>query len=290
MNKIKLTAVMFLWGSIGLFSRYIDLSPVLLAFYRAVLSIPVLLVMVKLNVKSEQIEKTSVLLYALSGILIGLAWLALFYGYKYTSISSAVIIYNMCPIYVMLAAPFILKEKLSVLHICIIFVSFIGLILIVGMVEFNRSNVFGMALSGVSGVLYAVIVLINRKIKVKLESTIATLIQMIAAVLALIPFVLLEDNASDFFLLDIRGILLTIILGVVHTGFAYSLYFSTYHQLKSIEIVSYSYLEPVFGIILSMLFVGEVLRIEQFIGGVLILGSTYLGEYIKSKTLMVSVK
>ncbi len=70
MNKIKLTAVMFLWGSIGLFSRYIDLSPVLLAFYRAVLSIPVLLVMVKLNVKSEQIEKTSVLLYALSGILL----------------------------------------------------------------------------------------------------------------------------------------------------------------------------------------------------------------------------
>lgn len=283
MNKVKLTVVMFLWGSIGLFARYIDLSPIQLAFYRAVLSLPVLIGMVRLNYKRVVIVKKSVLLYVLSGVLIGLAWVALFYGYKNTSISSVIIIYNMCPVYVMLAAPFVLKEKLNFFQITIISMSFLGLILIVGAVDFSSSNLLGIILSGVSGLMYAVIILINRRIEVKIESNAATLIQMVSAVIVLIPFVIVEGDIGKILTLDIRGLLFMLMLGVVHTGIAYSMYFSTYHHMKSIDIVSYSYLEPVFGIILSVFFIGEVLTIEQYIGGILILGSTSFGEYMKAR-------
>lgn len=283
MNKVKLTVVMFLWGSIGLFARYIDLSPIQIAFYRAVLSLPVLIGMVRLNSKRVVMVKKSVLLYVLSGVLIGLAWVALFYGYKNTSISSVIIIYNMCPVYVMLAAPFVLKEKLNFFQITIISMSFLGLILIVGAVEFSSSNLLGIILSGVSGLMYAVIILINRRIEVKIESNAATLIQMVSAVIVLIPFVIVEGDIGKILTLDIRGLLFMLMLGVVHTGIAYSMYFSTYHYMKSIDIVAYSYLEPVFGIILSVFFIGEVLTIEQYIGGILILGSTSFGEYMKAR-------
>lgn len=73
-----------------------------------------------------------------------------------------------------------------------------------------------------------------------------------------------------------------LVLGTIHTGIAYNLYFSVYSKLSSMEIASYSYLEPAFGIILSMLILHETMTIQQMVGVVLILGSTYFGEYMRS--------
>jgi drug/metabolite transporter (DMT)-like permease len=55
--------------------------------------------------------------------------------------------------------------------------------------------------------------------------------------------------------------------------------------MKSVEIVSYSFLEPLFGILFSVIFVGEKLTFTQIIGGALILGSTYIGEMLKDRKL-----
>ena len=73
------------------------------------------------------------------------------------------------------------------------------------------------------------------------------------------------------------------ILGIVHTGLAYSLYFSSYKTMRSIDIVSFSYLEPVFCILLGVMLLGETLSVLQITGAVLILGSTYIGQYINAK-------
>jgi len=58
-----------------------------------------------------------------------------------------------------------------------------------------------------------------------------------------------------------------------------------YTHMKSVEIVSYSYLEPLFGILFSVIFVGETLTLPQIMGGILILGSTYIGEMLKDGKL-----
>jgi drug/metabolite transporter (DMT)-like permease len=248
---------MILWGSIGLFTRYIDLTPVQLAFSRAALGgILLLLINGKQDLPVSQYNKKSVMLYILSGALIGIAWVALFYGYANTSIASAVIIYNMCPVYVMLAAPLVLKEKRSPVQTVVIILSLIGLVLIVGNPSMLQTDYIGKIMSSISGLLYAVIVLINRKIKVKFKSNIATSIQMISASLILLPFVINTGLMTSIKMLNHQALLMTLILGFVHTGIAYSLYFSTYHQMKSIDIVVYSYLEPVFGLMFSVIILG----------------------------------
>ncbi|MGD1815825.1 MAG: DMT family transporter [Pleomorphochaeta sp.] len=285
MNKLKLIIVMMLWGSIGLFTRYISLSSIQLAFCRSVIALPILLTLVPNKKGLLKLDKKSVLLYAISGALIALAWVALFYGYKHTTIASAVIIYNMCPVYVMLLAPFVLKEKSSVTQSIVIGVAFLGLILIVGNSSENSGSMSGMIMSGVSGILYAIIVLMNRKMSVKLESNTATFIQMCAASLVLLPFIINQGLVENLVSLDMRALVLTIILGVVHTGIAYNLYFSTYHHMKSIDIVVFSYLEPVFGILLSLVILGESLSIAQWLGALLILGSTFVGEIFKQTNL-----
>ena len=282
MNKTKLVAVMIIWGSLGVFTRSIPLSALSLAFLRALIALPVLFAALKMK-KAAKAPPSLLKPYLISGVLLGFGWLTLFYGFKHTSIASAVIIYNMCPVYVMIAAPLLLKEAVSKIEIAVIFTAFIGLLLIVGHDLLAGVGYMGMALSAISGMLYATIVLLNRSIKVRLDNQTATFAQILAAMAVLLPFVLMDGNVFTVTSMDTTAILFTILLGVLHTGVAYTLFFSLSAQMKSVEIVSYSYLEPLFGILFSVLVMGEVLTFLQMLGGILILGSTFIGEQIKSR-------
>ncbi len=282
MNRIKLVLVMVIWGSLGVFTRSIPLSALSLAYLRALIALPVLFVVIKMK-KADKVKWPLLKPYLISGVLLGFGWLTLFYGFKHTSISAAVMIYNMCPVYVMIFAPLVLKETISKLQIAVIFISFLGLFLIVGHNLSEGYGYMGLALSAVSGMLYATIVLINRSIKVRVDNQTATFVQILTAMIVLLPFVLAEGKILTVVRLDARAIAYTILLGVLHTGVAYIMFFSLSAHMKSVEIVSYSYLEPLFGILFSMIFVGETLTLPQMIGGILILGSTYLGEMIKDR-------
>ncbi len=284
MNKIKIVLVMIIWGSLGVFTRAIPLSALSLAFLRAFIALPLLFMVMKMK-KTATVKWQLLIPYLISGVLLGLGWLTLFYGFKHTSISSAVIIYNMCPVYVMLLAPLILKESISKIQIAVITISFLGLLLIVGHNLSKGYGNMGLALSAVSGMMYAAIVLINRNIKVRVDNQTATFVQILAAMIVLLPFVLIDGNIFTFVHLDARAVTYTVLLGVFHTGVAYTLFFSLYAHMKSVEIVSYSFLEPLFGILFSVLFVGETLALPQIIGGILILGSTYAGEILTDRKL-----
>ncbi len=282
MDKIKLIIVMLLWGSIGLFTRYIDLTPMQLSFTRAIIAIPILFLLIKDKKNILKLNKESVVLYAIAGIFIGGAWVSLFYGYQYTTIASAVIIYNMCPVYVMILAPLLLKEKISLIQIAVIIVSFIGLILIVWNSKNGDTDIVGMLFSAASGICYAIVVIINRKIRVKIESNTATFIQMCSVMIVMLPFIIVDGIGSDVQALNSTAIVLLLVLAIIHTGIAYSVYFSTYHHMKSIDIVIFSYLEPVFGILFSVLFLAETMTLLQWLGAILILGSTFIGEKAKA--------
>lgn len=282
MNRIKLVLVMIIWGSLGVFTRSIPLSALSLAFLRAFIALPVLFVVMKMK-KADKVKWQQLIPYIISGVLLGFGWLSLFYGFKHTSISSAVMIYNMCPVYVMIAAPLVLKETISKIQIAVIFISFFGLFLIVGHDLSEGSGYVGLALSAVSGVFYAVIVLINRSIKTRVDNQTATFAQILTAMIVLLPFVLIDGNIFTVVHLNVVAVTYTVLLGVLHTGVAYTLFFSLYAHMKSVEIVSYSFLEPLFGILFSVIFVGETLTFPQIIGGILILGSTYIGEMLKDR-------
>ena len=275
---------MIIWGSLGVFTRSIPLSALSLAFLRAFIALPVLFAAMKMK-KADKVKWQLLIPYLISGALLGFGWLSLFYGFKHTGISSAVMIYNMCPVYVMIFAPLILKETISKIQIAVIFVSFLGLFLIVGHNLSEGYGYMGLVLSAVSGIFYAIIVFINRSIKVRVDNQTATFAQIFTAMIVLLPFVLIDGNIFTVVSLNAAAVIYTVLLGVLHTGVAYTLFFSLYAHMKSVEIVSYSYLEPLFGILFSVLFVGETLTIPQIIGGILILGSTYIGEILKDRKL-----
>lgn len=281
MKQMKLILVMIIWGSVGLFSKSISLTPVMLAFCRALISLPVLFFYT--GHTGEKHTRAETVPFLISGSLIGLAWCALFQSFAYSGIAVGILTYNMCPVYVMLLAPGLLNEKLQRIHIVQVSVAILGLVMIVaGSLNMGTIALGGIGFGILSGFLYAIIVIMNRRNQ---KSTVslgrATQLQMTAACLVLLPIMLFQHPVQQLAGLDAGQIVLLLMLGIIHTGIAYLIYFSTYVSLSAITVALISYLEPVFGILFGWLILAEKMDLWKAAGGMLILGAMIAGEVFK---------
>lgn len=280
-GKIKIILAMLIWGTIGVFVRLINLSSVEIAFARAFIGSLFLFILGILKGGRLKINdfKKNLFLLIISGGIIGVNWIFLFQGYKYTTISNATLSYYFAPIFIAIFSSIILKEKLNLRKILCILGALVGLFLILknGDITDTSYNHIKGILYGLSGaVLYAIVVILNKQIK-GIPTFNVTLIQLFMAGIVLLPFIFPENNLHT---LDMKSILILSILGIIHTGIAYLLYFSGIKDVEGQSIAILSYIDPIFAVIISSVILEETMGILQIIGGVLILGSTYLSERI----------
>lgn len=280
-GKFKLITAMLIFGSIGVFVKKINLSSSEIAFLRGVIGSLFLIsasFFVRQKPSFKSIKENGGLLL-LSGAAIGLNWIFLFQAYKYTTISNATLSYYFAPIFVMLLAPFLLKEKLTPLKVGSILTAMIGLFLIVGMggsSSGSYNHPVGILYGLSAAALYASVVLMNKFIKNQ-SGYETTLVQLVVAALVLLPYILLKDPIS-FSGLNSSSILFILILGIIHTGIAYFLYFTALKELKGQTIAVLSYIDPISAVIFAAIFLGESMSFVQMVGGALILCSTFLSE------------
>ncbi|MBU8917740.1 EamA family transporter [Neobacillus sp. 114] len=285
--KLRLIMTMLIFGSIGVFVKKIDLSSSEIAFLRGVIGSLFLLLasfLVKHKPSMKALKENAVLLL-LSGGAIGLNWIFLFESYRYTTISNATISYYFAPIFVMILAPWILKEKLTGMKVGCIVMAMVGLFLIVqngaGSTNGSHNHALGIFYGLLAASLYASVILMNKFIK-NLSGFEMTLVQLMAGALVLLPYVLWKGQLS-FAGLNSNSIIYILILGIVHTGLAYFLYFTSIQKLKGQTIAVLSYIDPISAVIIAAVFLGESMTWVQMIGGALVLGSTFLSEKLELK-------
>ena len=224
--------------------------------------------------------KRNILLLSLSGAALGINWIFLFQAYQYTSIANATLSYYFAPIIVIVLAPLILKEKLTPGRVVCVFAAMFGLFLIVkvgnGNLNYASNHISGVIYGLLADIFYASVMLMNKFIK-NLSDFETTLVQLISAVLVLLPYVALK-NGFSFSGVNSKSVILILIVGIIHTGFAYFLYFTAIRDLKGQTIAVLSYLDPISAMIIAAVFLGESMGFIQAIGGMLILGSTFLSE------------
>ncbi|WP_462424329.1 DMT family transporter [Fusobacterium ulcerans] len=284
--KLRNVSAMLIFGTIGLFVKNIDLTSSEIALVRGVIG-GIILVVVSLLTKNKvsfKDVKANLLLLLLSGGAIGLNWIFLFQAYKYTTISNATLSYYFAPVFVMLLSPFILKEKLTLKKILCVACAMLGMMCIVGNsggVAEGRNDFLGISYGLAAAAFYASVVLMNKFLK-NLKSLETTYIQLILAAVVLMPYVFTVEG-FNIFRMPASSIPYILILGVVHTGLAYLLYFSSLKELKGQTIAVMSYIDPISAVIISAIFLRERMGLLQIAGGVLILGSTLISELTKNK-------
>ena len=113
--KLSLILAMTIFGTIGIFRKYIPLPSGIVACARGVLGVAYLLAFIKIKKIKMDMDaiKKHLKILVISGAFIGLNWVLLFESYRYTSVAVATLCYYMAPIFVMVVSPFLLKEKLK---------------------------------------------------------------------------------------------------------------------------------------------------------------------------------
>ena len=279
-QKITFIISMLVFGTIGLFVKYIPLASSEIALYRAVLAsvlIFLFLIISRRKISFKLIKKQLPLLF-ISGVCVGFNWILLFQAYKYTTVSVATLSYYFAPVLVTLICPIVFKEKMTLKNwVCFAF-STLGIVLITGIGDLSqgKNHLIGVLYGLGAACLYAVVVVINKLIK-NVDGIERTFLQFLSATIVLLPFAILTGGINVA-TLNGNGLIMLLIVGVVHTGINYCLYFSSLKDLKGQQSAILSYIDPLVAVIISFIALGENLTTMQGIGGVLILGFAIINE------------
>lgn len=283
--RLMLITAMAIFGTIGLFVRKVDVSSGELALYRAVLAagiIGVYLLVTKQRIPLRRLGRELALLL-ISGAAMGFNWILLFEAYKYTTVAISTLSYYFAPVIVTVVCPFLFREKMTIKQILCFIMSTAGLTLVIGITDLGSggNDAVGVAFGLGAALLYATVILLNKFIR-GIAGIQRTLLQFLAAILILVPYVLFTSGIH-ICALDTTGWICLLIVGLVHTGITYCLYFSSLKELTGQEAAILSYIDPLVAVIIGVLVLREPLTWQQVAGGILILGFTLWNELDSAK-------
>ena len=274
-------ASMLIFGTIGVFRRYIPLSSALLACVRGILGGLFLLAFVKITKKASvsRLQSRDLLKLVLSGAMIGINWILLFEAFNYTTVAVATLCYYMEPTIIVLLSPLVFRERMTAKKALCAAISVIGMVLVSGVIgggggqgSHLRGILFGLG----AAFFYSAVVIMNKKIR-GIDAYQRTTVQLLSAGIVMLPYLLLTNGFSgDGF--SLSAILLLLVVGIVHTGIAYAMYFGSMEQLSVQSIAVLSYIDPVSALLFSALLLREPLSLPSIIGAVMIIGSAMFSE------------
>lgn len=275
-----LIAAMAVFGTIGVFVRNVPVASGELALYRALLASVLLgayLLVTKQTLNLKKIRRELPLLL-LSGVAMGFNWILLFQAYKYTTVSVATLSYYFAPVLVTLACPILFHEKMGAKQWICFVMSTLGIVLITGIGDLSAgsSHFTGILFGLGAAVLYATVVLLNKFIT-GVAGIQRTFLQFLAAVVVLIPYVAFTGGVTLGGMGGMGWVCL-LIVGLIHTGVTYCLYFSALKELPGQEAAILSYIDPLVAVLMSVFVLGEQITGLQIAGGALILGFTLWNE------------
>ena len=271
---------MLVFGTIGVFRRYIPLSSAFLAFARGILGGLFLLVFMRVRKKGAGANLPPGVLARLvaTGAMIGINWILLFEAYNHTTVAVATLCYYMEPTIVMLLSPLLFKERLTGKKALCAAVSIVGMALVSGVIGGGgqggsvRGVLFGLG----AAVFYSAVVIMNKKTP-GIDAYQRTTVLLLSAGLVMVPYLLLTGGfgGAGF---TASSVALLLIVGIVHTGVAYALYFGGMEGLKVQTIAVFSYIDPVSALLFSALLLREPLSLLNIVGAVMIIGSAMVSE------------
>lgn len=271
---------MLISGSIGLFVRLIDLSPINIVFFRCAFGAIVLSLYILGFKRDAMIIPRSELVPILGcGLVLVANWIFLFAAFKQTSITVAVSIYYLAPVLVTLYGLLFLGQKGTKAVIFGILLAFLGAALVSGITveDILALNILGASYAFCAAVLYAALMLLSKRVK-HTDSAVTALVQTTVGVLVLS---FLAD--FDMAFADLNWGLI-VAIGAVHTALLYILFFRGIRESPILLVALLGFIDPLFAIFLDRFALGSEISAVQLIGIVCIITALALKTFVENKT------
>ena len=274
---------MVIFGTNGLIVANISLGSAEIVLMRTFLGSLFLLaiVLVKRSFSFADL-KADLIPATIGGAALGLNWVLLFSAYRSAGVGLSTLTYYCGPIIVLALSPVLFKEKLTWNKLLAIAAVAVGMFCITGDIKPGSDVQTGILFGGGAALLYASLIVANKRVK-RLSGLNCAMYELIVAFFVVLIY-LLASNVKLPVIPAAEDIVWVLAIGLVNTGLAYYLYFSSLQKLPGQTVALVCYIDPLTALLVSGAFLGEKLLGVQIAGAVLILGGACLGELKFKKT------
>ena len=287
-NKAKLSYVfaLFLYGTMGVVLNYINLPIEFVALIRGVVGSLFLLILTLITrgrLDTRSIKKNFKYLL-LSGMSLGINWVCLFGAFRVSTVSISILIDYMAPIFMIIVSPLLFKEHLNPKKLICVFIAFIGLIMVSGVMgsDIAMINVRGLLLAAGAGLGFMGLIIFN-KFMGEISVYDKAVVQISIAALTIVPFAI-KVGFETSVVWDLKSIFLSFMMGLVSTGIAYYFYFYGISGLSVQTVAVVGYVEPVVTVLASVIFLKESMSMLAIVGAVLIIGAAVSSELMSGQS------
>ena len=270
-------AVLF-FGLAGLFGKLISLPPIVIVFGRvlfASLFLITLLFSKKQSIKLD--DRKEYFYFIILGSILAFHWVAFFLAIQLSTVAIGLLMFSTFPVFVTFIEPVFLKENICIKDIFIAAITFCGVALVIPNFEFENSMTQGVLWGILSGFSFAILSVLNKKYVSKYKSLVISFYQCSVATIVLIPFIFRLKPV-----LESKNLMLLIVLGVVFTGVSHTLFINGLKNVKAQTASIIASLEPVYGIIATVILLREIPSLREISGGIIIL-TTAIYSTLKTK-------
>lgn len=274
---------MVIFGTNGLIVANISLGSAEIVLMRTFLGSLFLLaiVLVKRSFSFADL-KADLVPATMGGAALGLNWVLLFSAYRSAGVGLSTLTYYCGPIIVLALSPVLFREKLTWNKLLAIAAVAVGMFCITGDIEPGSDVQTGILFGGGAALLYASLIVANKRVK-RLSGLNCAMYELIVAFFVVLIY-LVASNVKLPVIPAAEDIVWVLVIGLVNTGLAYYLYFSSLQKLPGQTVALVCYIDPLTALLVSGAFLGEKLFAVQIAGAVLILGGACLGELKFKKT------
>ena len=269
---ILLNLGMLFISTSGVLGRYIKLSPPLTIWYRSLFAILLLGTFCLLKKYSFKIDwKNNGKAILLSGLFMALHWVTYFFALKWSNVTIGMLSLFTYPIFTILLEPFFVKTKLQSIHIIFGLIILIGVYLLVPAFDIRNTETQGLIIGVFSAIVYALRNLILKSNSNMANGSIQMFYQMGVVLLILLPVLWIYPQEKI-----VSQLPYLLILGGVTTALGHTLFLTSFFHFRISTASILSSVQPIFGVILAVIFLHEIPNLKSLIGGLLILTTVVL--------------
>lgn len=270
---IYLLLASFLWGTSFIAGKfaYETLDPALVVLFRLIIAGGILFPITLRFIKENSQSKVNWRKIALLGFLTYPAtFLLQFIGLQYTSASSAATMIGIEPLMVILVGQFFFKEQASLTIWLLGTIAFIGVFLLVGLSDSEEISLIGCLLVLASTIVVALWLRLSKSVLGNLNPKVYTALSLQLGTLIGLPFMLLlvKDWNINF---SYSSIIALLYLGIGCSLFANWAWNKGLSETETNKSGIFLALEPVFGVLFSIILLNDSLSFTSWVGVALVI-------------------
>jgi drug/metabolite transporter (DMT)-like permease len=263
-----LHGAVLLFGFAGLFGKWLDLSPVAIVLGRTAIAAAALGIV---QLRAGHVGPPFELRLVTNGAVLALHWVSFFAAIQVASVAVGLLGYASFPLFVLLLERALLGRRWTPRKIATALLVVAGLALIVPRFSLSDRTVQGLAWGCVSGFSFALLTVLNRRFVATRRASDIAFWQNLTAAICLVPFAWASPWALGT--IGLREIGLLAVLGLACTALAHTLFIASLRRVSAHAASVVAALEPVYGIVLALLLLGEAPALRTLAGGTLIVAA-----------------